>query len=60
MAAGIQKGDVITGFGNDDILHMAGLIVKLEMTEPGQNVTLRIKRRNGASFEEVKVNVTMQ
>ena len=60
MAAGIQKGDVITGFGNDDILHMAGLIVKLEMTEPGQNVTLRIKRRNGANFEEVKVNVTMQ
>jgi hypothetical protein len=39
---------------------MAGLIVKLEMTEPGQNVTLRIKRRNGANFEEVKVNVTMQ
>ena len=58
MAAGIQKGDVITGFDKNDILHMAGLIVKLEETEPGQNVNLRIMRRNGGSFEEIKVNVT--
>lgn len=58
MAAGIQKGDVITGFDKNDILHMAGLIVKLEETEPGQNVNLRIMRRNGESFEEIKVNVT--
>ena len=60
MAAGIQKGDVITGFDKNDILHMAGLIVKLEETEPGQNVNLRIMRRNGGSFEEIKVNVTTQ
>lgn len=60
MAAGIQKGDVITGFGNDDILHMSGLIVKLRETEPGQNVNLRIRRRNGEEFEEIKVNVTTQ
>ena len=58
MAAGIQKGDVITGFGKNDIFHMAGLIVQLEETEPGQNVNLRIMRRNGESFEEIKVNVT--
>ena len=37
---------------------MAGLIVQLEETEPGQNVNLRIMRRNGESFEEIKVNVT--
>lgn len=60
MAAGIQKGDVITGFGNNDILHMAGLIVKLEETEPGQSINLRIMRRNGGSFEEIKVTVTTQ
>lgn len=60
MAAGIQKGDVITGFGKNDILHMAGLIVQLEETEPGQNINLRIMRRNGGSFEEIKVNVTTQ
>ena len=58
MAAGIQKGDVITGFGKNAIFHMAGLIVQLEETEPGQNVNLRIMRRNGESFEEIKVNVT--
>lgn len=60
MAAGIQKGDVITGFEKNDILHMAGLIVNLEETEPGQSVNLRIMRRNGGSFEEIKVNVTTQ
>ena len=58
MAAGIQKGDVIKKKKKNDIFHMAGLIVQLEETEPGQNVNLRIMRRNGESFEEIKVNVT--
>ncbi|MBE6000934.1 MAG: serine protease [Sarcina sp.] len=60
MAAGIQKGDVITGFGKTEILHMAGLIVQLENAEPGQNVILHIMRRNGGSFEEVQVPVSLQ
>ena len=58
MAAGIQKGDVITGFGKTEILHMAGLIMQLESTEPGQTVTLHILRRNGDTFEEVQVQVS--
>ena len=60
MAAGIQKGDVIVGLGKTDILHMAGLIVQLEQIEPGQNINLRIMRRNGGSFEEIRVPVTTQ
>lgn len=60
MAAGIQKGDVITGFDRFEILHMAGLITKLEETEPGQNVTLRIMRRKGEEFEEMKVSALTQ
>ena len=60
MAAGIQKGDVIVGCGKAEILHMAGLIVQLEQTEPGQNITLRIQRRKGDSFEEIRVPVTTQ
>ena len=60
MAAGIQKGDVITGVGKNDILTMAGLTIQLTQTEPGETVTLRIMRRNGGSFEEIKVSVTAQ
>ena len=60
MAAGIQKGDVITGFGDTDIFHMAGMILQLQQTEPGQTISLRIMRRNGESFEEIKVSVTTQ
>lgn len=58
MAAGIQKGDVIVGCGRTDILHMAGLLVQLEKTEPGQTINLRIQRRNGGNYEEIKVPVT--
>lgn len=60
MAAGIQKGDIITGFGKTEILHMAGLIVQLENMEPGQTVTLHIMRRNGGTFEEIPVHVSTQ
>ncbi|MDO5132203.1 MAG: S1C family serine protease [Eubacteriales bacterium] len=60
MAAGLQKGDIITGFDKTEIFHMAGLIVQLEGAEPDQNVTLRIMRQSGGSFEEVKVPVTLQ
>lgn len=60
MDAGIQKGDIIVGCGKTEILHMAGLIVQLEQTEPGQNISLRIQRRKGDSFEEIRVPVTTQ
>ena len=58
MAAGIQKGDVIVGCGKEEILRMAGLILQLEEIEPGQNITLRIQRRKGDQFEEMKLPVT--
>ena len=60
MDAGIQKGDVIVGFGKADILHMAGLVVQLETAEPGQDAILRIYRQNGENFEEVKMIVSLQ
>ena len=60
MAAGIQKGDIITGFGKNDILSMSGLSVQLVQTEPGQVVNLRIMRRNGDNFEEINVAVSTQ
>lgn len=60
MAAGIQKGDIIVGCGDTDISYFAGLIARLESTEPGETITLRIMRRNGSAFEEVKVPVTTQ
>lgn len=60
MAAGIQKGDVIVGCGDTDISYFAGLIAKLENTEPGEVITLRIMRRNGDDFEEISVLVNTQ
>jgi len=60
MAAGIQKGDVITGFDKEKISGMADLITQLSGTEPGQNATLVIQRRNGGEFEEMKIPVLTQ
>ena len=60
MAAGIQKGDVITGFDKEKIAGMADLITQLSGTEPGQNATLVIQRRNGGEFEEMKIPVLTQ
>lgn len=60
MAAGIQKGDIIVGYDDTEILHMAGLITKLEDTEPGENIILHIMRRKGGEFDDISVNVTTQ
>lgn len=60
MAAGIQKGDVIVGYGDKPITHMAGLITNLEETESGQSVTLHIMRRKGEDFDSIDVDVTTQ
>ena len=60
MAAGIQKGDVIVGYGSKEIYNMAGLIMSLEDTNPGQNIALHIMRRKGGEFESINVNVATE
>ena len=60
MAAGIQKGDVIVGYGSKEIYNMAGLIMSLEDTDPGQNIALHIMRRKGVEFESINVNVATE
>ena len=60
MAAGIQKGDVIVGYGSKEIYNMAGLIMNLEDTDPGQNIALHIMRRKGGEFESINVNVATE
>ena len=60
MAAGIQKGDVIVGYGSKEIDNMAGLIMSLEDTDPGQNIALHIMRRKGGEFESINVNVATE
>ena len=60
MAAGIQKGDVIVGYGSKEIYNMAGLIMSLEDTDPGQNIALHIMRRKGGEFESINVNVATE
>ena len=60
MAAGIQKGDIIVGCDGTNIQSFAGLIAKLEGTDPGDTILLHIMRRNGDAFEEIKVPVATQ
>lgn len=60
MAAGIQKGDIIVGCDGTNIQSFAGLIAKLENTDPGNTIHLHIMRRKGGSFEEIRVPVATQ
>lgn len=59
--AGIMAGDIITKFGDDEILSLADLQEALCYYKKGQTITITVQRRDKyGEYSEVSVEVTLQ
>ena len=54
-AAGLKKGDVVTGVNGKPVTNGIGLIVAIRSHQPGETVTLQVKR--GSDERKVKVRL---
>lgn len=58
--AGLEQGDIITGFNGEDISTMEELQEKLEACMPGDQVTLTVQRQTGRnSFAESELSTIL-
>ncbi len=57
--AGIQKGDVITGFDGEEITSMEDLQNRLQYYAQGTTVPITVMRQNGSEYEEYTYDVTL-
>jgi putative serine protease PepD len=53
--AGIKTGDIITAFNGDKVADGTELVVKVRARNPGEKVTLTIKR--GSATKDVEVTL---
>ena len=58
-SAGLQKGDIITGFNGHDISTMDELKSDLAYCEAGKDVELKYMRANNGQYEENTITVTL-
>ena len=58
-AAGIQKGDVITGFNGQSIASMKEIQNALAQCSPGDQVTVTVARESIMGYAESQVQVTL-
>ena len=58
-AAGLQKGDVLTGFDGNSITTLGALQKLLEYYAAGETVTLTVQRKDSNSYEEKNVTITL-
>lgn len=59
MLAGIQQGDVITGFGERVIVSFDEYTNSLLSMKPGDNVELTIMRQSQQEYKEMKFDITL-
>ena len=59
MLAGIQQGDVITGFGERVIISFDEYTNSLLSMKPGDNVELTIMRQSQQEYKEMKFDITL-
>ncbi len=59
MHVGIQSGDVIVQFGENQILSMEDLTKALYKAEPESNVTLIIERRGQDEYREMEISMDL-
>ncbi len=59
MLAGIQQGDVITGFGERVIVNFDEYTNLLLSMKPGDSVELTIMRQSQQEYKEMKFNITL-
>lgn len=56
---GIQAGDVIVNFDGNEISTMEGLQSRISHKKAGQKVAVTLKRKNGETYQEQELTVTM-
>lgn len=59
MAAGIQSGDIITGFYGNPITKVSELVTQLQGATPWRTARVTLQRQTGSGYEEVGVNVVV-
>ena len=59
MNSGIHKGDVIVGINNQIINNVTEYEKKLKEYQPGEEITVSIKRQNGDAYIDMDVKVTL-
>ena len=57
--AGIQQGDVITGFGEHVIVSFDEYTNSLLSMKPGDSVELTIMRQSQQEYKEMKFDITL-
>lgn len=58
MEAGLQSGDIVTGFGLTQIGDYQQLITALSNAQPGRDVPLTIMRQGADHYEEAELTLT--
>lgn len=60
MTAGIQSGDIIHGFGDQEIATMQEYSRILQHTEPGTRMKINLYRKNTEEYVDVELNIIVQ
>lgn len=60
MTAGIQSGDIIHGFGDQEIATMQEYSRILQHTEPGTRMKVNLYRKNTEEYVDVELNIIVQ
>lgn len=60
MTAGIQSGDIIHGFGDQEIATMQEYSRILQHTEPGTRMKVNLYRKNTEEYVDVELNIIIQ
>lgn len=59
MDAGIQSGDIITGFYGNPVTRAADLVTQLQSATPWRSVRMTLMRQTGDDYHEVTVNAVV-
>jgi S1-C subfamily serine protease len=60
MNAGLQKGDVITVMGDEEVHYSAAISRILLENEAGSEISITLLRPSGEGYTEMELNVTLE
>ena len=60
MNAGLQKGDVITNMGEEEVHYSAAISRILLENEAGSEISITLLRPSGDGYTEMELNVTLE
>lgn len=58
MDAGLQRGDVITGYNDSEIADYSALVAQIQSTDPDSEVTLNLMREGSSGYASAQLSVT--